>query len=73
MYGKWSGDRPVIELEARVELVIERVAIDGLSTPPCSCGVPSLRHETLVNPEEGGSIVVALQTQLHEITHSLRA
>ena len=63
----------MIELEARVEFIIERVAIGGLSTPPCACGVPSLRHETLVNPEEGRSIVVALQTQLHEIAHSLRA
>lgn len=73
MYVKWPGDRPVVELEARVEFIIEGVAIDGLSTPPCACGVPSLRHEPLVNPEEGRSVVVALQAQLHEITHSLRA
>ncbi len=62
----------MIELEARVKLIIEGVAINRLSTPPCACGVPSLRHEPLVNPEEGRSVIVALQAQLHKIAHSLR-
>jgi hypothetical protein len=52
---------PVVELQARMELIAEGVAVDGLLSPPSPCGIAALRHEVFDDPVEDGAVVVALQ------------
>ncbi len=60
------------EAQARVELVREGAAVDGLAAGARAGGVAALREEAVDDAVEDAAIVVALQAQLHKVAHRLR-
>lgn len=62
----------MIELQTSMKLVLEVVAVDGLSTSSSACGVTTLDHEVFDDSMEDSVGIVALHAQLHKVPHRLQ-